>query len=157
MKEFLTWAKSNGWQVEFADSEKQLPDEVQKRYANVPGEYLSFYEQIGLCSNAADTSWFLTEKDFLETDENTFAWNTFEKMSMEAAMDDAELIGQIEEYWHNHLPVMLCVGGDYEYYALDVVSGAVVNGYEPEFEECSKVADSFSDFLSKIMNGAITV
>ena len=52
---------------------------------------------------------------------------------------------------------MLCVGGEYEYYAINTATGIIVHGYEPEFEESSQVADSFFDFLSKIRTNEIKV
>jgi hypothetical protein len=148
MDTFFTWAENN-WQIEFSPSPQQFPDEIIQRYPNIPAEYRLFYEKINLCANESDTTWFLSKNDFLETNEDSFVWNTFEKISLDAADNDEELMAQIKEYWDCHLPIVLSVGGEYEYYAINVNTGAVVQGYEPEFEESSKVADSFLEFLSK--------
>ncbi|EAF5052010.1 hypothetical protein C2W34_08740 [Listeria monocytogenes] len=52
---------------------------------------------------------------------------------------------------------MMSVGGCYEYYAITLKDGSVVHGSEPEFEESSIVADSFADFLLKIMAGEMVI
>ena len=157
INEFFAWAKNNNWQLELSSDKKQFPNEVLQRYINIPVEYTSFYEQITLCHNQSFTSWFLTEEDFLQTDERKFAWNEFEKISLGAAEDDEKLIKEVNDFWKLHLPIMFCVGSDYEYYAINISNGSVVNGYEPEFEEVTEEAKSFCDFLGKIINGEIVV
>ncbi|EDJ9677123.1 TPA: hypothetical protein IP792_000204 [Listeria monocytogenes] len=52
---------------------------------------------------------------------------------------------------------MMSVGGCYEYYAITLKDGSVVHGSEPEFEESLVVADSFVDFLLKIMAGEMVI
>ncbi|HAA6491845.1 TPA_asm: hypothetical protein GGA09_01575 [Listeria monocytogenes] len=52
---------------------------------------------------------------------------------------------------------MMSVGGGYEYYAISLIDGNVVHGSEPEFEESLVVADSFADFLLKIVAGEIAI
>ncbi|EDK4067349.1 hypothetical protein GGC09_01250 [Listeria monocytogenes] len=52
---------------------------------------------------------------------------------------------------------MMSVGGSYEYYAIALNDGSVVHGSEPEFEESLVVADSFADFLLKIVAGEIVI
>lgn len=49
----------------------------------------------------------------------------------------------------------MSVEGDYEYYALDTETGQVVQGWEPEFEEVRVVADTFEDFIKKVISGEI--
>ena len=38
-----------------------------------------------------------------------------------------------------------------------IKDGSVVHGMEPEFEECETVADSFEDFMEKVMSGRIRI
>ncbi|EAE7097412.1 hypothetical protein BI340_12020 [Listeria monocytogenes] len=52
---------------------------------------------------------------------------------------------------------MMSVGGCYEYYAIALNDENVVHGSEPEFEESLVVADSFADFLLKIMAGEMVI
>ena len=155
--DFIAWAKNSNWKIELSPEKKGFTNEILQRYSNIPAEYKSFYELINICSNQSDTNWFISENDLLATDGESFAWNTFEKMSLSAADGDYALIKQIEDYWNCYLPIMMCVGDEYEYYAINVTNGAIVNGSEPEFEESSQVANSFLSFLSKIIAGEIKV
>ncbi len=43
------------------------------------------------------------------------------------------------------------------YYAISMNDGSIVYGSEPEFEECKIVANSFEDFLLKIMKCEISI
>ncbi|MBC1743940.1 hypothetical protein HCA06_12850 [Listeria welshimeri] len=52
---------------------------------------------------------------------------------------------------------MMSVDGCYEYYAIALNDGSVVHGSEPEFEESLVVADSFANFLLKIVAGEIGI
>ncbi|HAB0062340.1 TPA_asm: SMI1/KNR4 family protein, partial [Listeria monocytogenes] len=45
----------------------------------------------------------------------------------------------------------------YEYYAIHLTNGNIVHGSEPEFEESSIVAESFADFLLKIVAGEMVI
>ena len=49
----------------------------------------------------------------------------------------------------------MSVGGDYEYFAIDTENGNVVQGWEPEFEEAEVVADTFEDFIRKVISDEI--
>ena len=49
----------------------------------------------------------------------------------------------------------MSVGNGYEYYAIELDSGIIVSGFEPEFEEAETVADSFDEFLEKLMNNEL--
>jgi hypothetical protein len=42
---------------------------------------------------------------------------------------------------------MMAPDGDYDYLAIALAQGAVVHGCAPEWEEVSRVADSFEDWL----------
>lgn len=153
---FFDWAKANHWTVERAKEKQTIPDEVKRRYPEIPTAYADFFSLFQLCSNAADTKWFLTREDFLQTDEEAFAWNTFEEMSLEAAEGDEGLVQEIKSYWNVHLPVLLSVEDEYEYYALHTGDGTMVKGYGPEFEDSAeKIADSFRDFLEKVTSGRL--
>ena len=51
----------------------------------------------------------------------------------------------------------MSVEGGYSYYAISMENGSIVYGNEPEFEECKVVANSFEDFLLKIMKCEISI
>ncbi|AMD51606.1 SMI1/KNR4 family protein [Listeria monocytogenes] len=154
---FFEWAKNNNWQVDLSAVEKNLPEQIFKRYGKLPDAYKAFYRQLNLCSNAGDTCWFLSEEDFLENEDDAFSWNSFEQMSLEAAEGDKNLENKVRLFWNAHLPIMMSVGGCYEYYAITLNDGSAVHGSEPEFEESSIVADSFVDFLLKIVAGEMVI
>lgn len=153
---FLKWAKQNGWQAEASKEPLGLPTKAFQRYANLPADYIEFLRNILLLSNKDDTSWFLTIHDFEARPLDT-PWqpDAFEKISLEAAGSDTEEQNTIIQFWDEHIPVVFCLASGYEYYAIHVLDGAVVNGIEPEFEEVSIVAVSFKEFLAKIMQGEI--
>ncbi|HAK1604799.1 TPA: SMI1/KNR4 family protein, partial [Listeria monocytogenes] len=67
---FFEWAKNNNWQVDLSAVEKNLPEQIFKRYGKLPDAYKAFYRQLNLCSNAGDTCWFLSEEDFLENEDD---------------------------------------------------------------------------------------
>ena len=93
--------------------------------------------------------WFLTADYFADT------CSQFEDISLEAADGDDEWTGSVKAFWDKTLPVVMGVGGDYHYYAIDLETGEVVEGWEPEFEETSVVAGSFNEFLEKLISGEI--
>lgn len=78
-------------------------------------------------------------------------------MSLEAAEGDKNLENKVRLFWNAHLPIMMSVGGCYEYYAIHLTNGNIVHGSEPEFEESSIVAESFADFLLKIVAGEMVI
>lgn len=137
--------------------EKKFPEQILKRYVNLPDAFKTFYAQLNLCSNAGDTCWFLSEEDFLKNEDGAFSWNSFEQMSLEAAEGDKDLENKVKLFWNAHLPIMMSVDGCYEYYAIALNDGSVVHGSEPEFEESLVVADSFANFLLKIVAGEIGI
>ena len=49
------------------------------------------------------------------------------------------------------------VGGDYHYYAIDLETGEVVEGWEPEFEYPYVKAGSFNEFIEKLISGEIVI
>lgn len=49
----------------------------------------------------------------------------------------------------------MSVGGDYQYFAIQLDSGNVVQGWEPEFDDLSYVSESFTEFIEKLVAGEI--
>jgi hypothetical protein len=154
INDFVNWAKENGWKITLNNNEEKLPQDITGRYA-IPDEYNIFLENIALCTNADENVWFLCIEDYLPKSKNTFRWNEFELISLEAADDDIELINKIKDYWNKHFTIIMSVEGDYEYYAINVENKKIVYGYEPEFEESKTVANNFEELLEKIINKEI--
>lgn len=152
VQEFLAWAEKENWNIKMREEPLTLPDEIQKRY-RIPAEWLAFIEHFSLCASGDCSKWFITFEDY--HNDSGYLWNEFEQISLGAAADDAEWSGNIKEFWDRHLPIYMSVGGDYEYYAIDTENGNVVQGWEPEFEEAEVVADTFEDFIRKVISDEI--
>lgn len=149
LKEFITWAESNGWKVAESSEKADIPEEVKRRY-DLPEQWYSFISGLVVCENNSQTKWFLTPNDYLPREEG-FRWNEFEMQSLEWTDNDPEVIS----YWSKHFPIFISVDGDYSYYAINTENGNVVNGYEPEYEESEVVAEDFDTFIKKVILGEI--
>lgn len=158
LNKFLNFMKEQGWNVEL-NSENTVctPKIIEERYANIPLTWLDLIGTVKSIKNHEDTTWFLCADDFKTQPSDAFRWNEWEIISLENAEDDAQWEKEIKEFWDNHLPIMLSVEGVYSYYAVFTKDGSIVYGEEPEFEECTKAADSFDEFIEKIVNGEITI
>ncbi|MCM1167384.1 MAG: hypothetical protein NC299_10155 [Lachnospiraceae bacterium] len=155
VKKFSDWAEANDWKVIPADKKRELPAEVLSRYAVIPEDWLEFVQCFESCSNGADNIWFLLSEDFERDDDEGFRWNEFERISLEAAADDEEWAADIRAFWDNYLPIVLGVAGDYHYYAIGIRTGEIFEGREPEFEDPSMCAPSFTAFIEHIISGKI--
>lgn len=124
----------------------------------LPPDYLDFLNSFGEFHNLEDTAWFLMYEDYLGTSESSFAWNEFEKQSLEAALDQEDE-ERVKEFWGKHLPIFISVKDGYSFIALSLLegqAGAVVVGREPEYEETSVICDDLEGFflmLSKHVRG----
>ena len=155
-----TALRQQGWTVSGEDAApRQLPLCVSGRYHNPPAEWVEFLSCVRSCVSPGETTWFLCLDDFERQDEDSFRWNEWELISLQAAMDDQDTEWQssIKAFWDNHLPICLSVKGGYGYYAIRLSDGAVVHGTEPEFEETREAAPSFGQFLEMICNGVLVL
>lgn len=106
-------------------------------------------------SSPDDAVWFLALEDYAgapasaaEAADDGFAWNAFERLSLDAAAGDPDRAA-IRAFWGRHLPILLSVRGPYAYLALRD-DGVVVYGEEPEFEETEEVAPDLGALLREI-------
>lgn len=154
---FSEWAEQNDWKLvpeneKFDLSVHPILREYDLKVSPLFCEFITRFAEI---VNADETKWFFCARDFKTPEnEDEFAWDEFRTLSLEYA-DGNEERSQIEEFWREHLPFLMTVGTGYEYWALDLTDGKIVNGYEPIFEETTVAADSFGEFLEKIVNGDI--
>lgn len=149
---FGTYMKENGWNIEWNEiKENDLPETIINRYRNIPKQWLEFISSIKCLVNADETMWFLCAEDFAAKNNEAFQWNEWELISLGSAGGDAEWQNEISQFWNNHLPIVMSLKGSYSYYAIAIKDGSIVYGSEPEFEECEIVADSFTDFIEKIL------
>lgn len=155
---FIEWAVKNHWSVTKKErAEVRINDAVRQKYKELPQEYLAFIEGLEEVVSPKDTTWFLCESDYNNTSASSYQWNEFESLELKAAADDRECAERIREWWSRYFPIMLSVDGGYSYWAIYICDRTVVRGSEPEFEAVEKAADSFDEFLSRIMDGKIGI
>lgn len=147
----INYLKDTNWKIELnKDSYKSTL--LSKRYESIPKTWKNFINKYSLITNENETTWFICFKDF--DDENAeFKYNEFELISLESATDNGK--EKIKEFWSNNIPIIMSVKNGYEYYAINIESGKIVYGFEPEFEESEIVAESFEDFITKVISGII--
>lgn len=153
---FLSYMKENGWKIEQNEQGSELPEAITNRYTNIPGLWLELAGKVKQMVSPDETIWFLCAGDYEIQGDTAFQWNEWERISLESAVGDTEWEERIKKFWDNHLPVVMSVKDGYSYYAISMKDGSVVHGTEPEFEECECVADSFADFMDKIMKNELT-
>ena len=151
-EKFISWAEKSGWIIEKGENPVSLP--VQ--YRNISEDYKRIISGYSKLSNPEENVWFLLSDDFSCADPDEFAWDTFQKMSLDAT-DDEEECAEISAWWDGYFPIVMSVGGDYIYYAIELSTGRIVEGSEPEFEEVTAAADSLEDFFDKIADGEIVL
>ena len=154
---FRRWAVSHDWIIKDSNSKCKLSTTIVERYKKIPSDWLSFINKFNVCMNSTETTWFLLNENYMPKNENEWRYNEFEILSLESAQDDNEWIKEIHDFWDNNLPIIMSVGNGYEYYAIEIKSGAIVHGIEPEFEDVEKVANSFNDFINLIIDGKIEI
>lgn len=152
IEKFKDWAEKGGWMIELSETKMELPLEVTDRYQNIPKQWLDFIINFDKLINSTEDMWFLTCENFLN---DVWSYNDFENMSLEAADGDEEWSEEIKEFWNNTFPIIMGVGGEYQYYGISLESGNVVHGWDPEFESPYVVAESFVEFLGKLIVGEI--
>lgn len=154
--DFVKWLKSNGWCVCRYDNKLKYDSlkEVLARYSFVDKSYLKFLSIIKRAVNETKNMWFNCYDEFIGNSDIAFKWNEFETISLEAAEDDLNWQKDIRLFWDNHLPIIMSVADTYSYYAMNL-NGKIVFGMEPEFEEVKIIANSFEEFINKIMTNKI--
>ena len=146
---FLIAAAAAGWRVDRRDEAEplELPADVSQRYGALPAGYRAFLGKVACAASADEGVWFLCDREFHRCDSGGFAWNEIERMALESASDERDR-QRIRSFWDDHLPIMMAPDGDYDYLAIELAEGAVVHGSAPEWEDVSRVADSFAGWLS---------
>ncbi|MDH1302700.1 MULTISPECIES: hypothetical protein [unclassified Achromobacter] len=138
---FLSLLAARGWTVHRATPVATPADSSEH------AAFLSLYTQL---SSADDTRWFLSAADYAGTADSAFGRDAFRDISLEAAISDADRHA-VEAFWARHVPIFMSVDGDYEFLAIDLISGRVVHGVEPEFEAVSEVASSLGDLFEQML------
>ena len=149
---FLNTMPQHGWEVKTSHSlTVDLPEHITKRYKKIPNDFLYFLKKVKTCVSKDEKFWFITLDDYKGIADSAFSWDEIEKMSL--IENDDEYNNTIKKFWDLHLPIALSVRNGYEYYAIDLREniGAIVYGYDPEFEETEKIADTFIQFINILL------
>ncbi len=146
-EKFLKAAEKSGWIIEKGNGEVHLPSQ----YKNIPEDYRRIIAEYSRISNFEEDCWFILNEDLTQSDPDMFAWDTFQKISLEACEDEEER-AEISAWWDGYFPIVMIVSGDYCYYAIELSTGHIVNGWAPEFEEPSFVAENLGEFFEKIVD-----
>ena len=145
------------WRLTPAMPGQQLGASFFQRYPNVPPGYLQFLQSFSRLQTEDETRWFNSVQDFNgEAAESAFAWNEFERQSLQAFEGDEAGQQQVRSFWDAHLPIMLSVQGHYAYVALGVAThnwGQVFAGEEPEYEEAQCIAPDFDSWSRQYLTG----
>lgn len=150
--QFTEWAKSSGWTCETAREKLEIPQEILARYKRLPQDFLDFISKFSNIINAGGNMWLLTAKDYLADDDEAYRWNEFELMSLEWMEDEK---AEITAFWDNYLPIFMSVAGDYHYYAINIKTGEIFEGWSPEFEEPQIAAPNFTEFMERVISHEI--
>jgi hypothetical protein len=141
---------SLGWKTRRAGVASTIPPGILERYAWLTPDILSLIEVMQGSVNREETAWFLCSSDFAGTSESAFAWNEWERMSLDACDGDQALRSDVLKFWDNHFPIMQSVKSGYAFFGLRSSDLAVVVGEEPEFECVTMVAATFLDFVGTV-------
>lgn len=122
--------------------------------------FCTFLDYVSKAESDNGSAWFLCASDYgiaykAPDDINGFSWNEFEKISLASAESDNEK-EKIKKWWECHLPVAMSVKGEYTFLAIDLDTGNIVQGYEPDFENTEIVAGNFEELLKMIISGEFT-
>ncbi|MBR1528186.1 MAG: hypothetical protein IJ642_02650 [Oscillospiraceae bacterium] len=147
LQEFLKFAGEKQWHIEENTEKFPIPEEIFQRYS-VPESWLNFIAYFSCCASPEENFWLLTCQDY--QNQNAFAWNEAEQLSLASAQNETES-RRIKAFWNQHIPIAFRTDGDYVYYAIRLKDGAVISGCEPEFEECEIIAGSFPEFIRKLI------
>lgn len=141
--------RNQGWQCVGNASPSKWPETINQRYPWIPEDFRTAMVELDEVVSSDQTCWLLTAREYMGDSESSFAWNEWERQSIEAAGDDRDWIKQIESFWNKHLPIAISVKDGYAYFALRE-DGSVVAGREPEFEETTVVAPKFERFIADL-------
>ena len=159
LEKFISYLKENDWKIEENGTECDVySNAVLSAYEPLPVAFIEFIQKFKSVISGDEKRFFLCADDYSGESGLAFKWNEFELISLEAANGDEDWTNDIRSWWKTKIPFYMSVDGEYSFYAIDTEdNGAILSGYEPEFEEADKVADSFEDFMSKVLSGDIVL
>ena len=143
----------DGWKVKENGVAFDLPASLRQRYTRIPQELCDVLSGLQECVAPDEKSWLICLPDYCEQTNSAFAWNEFERQSLEAASGDESWQCEIRNFWDRHLPIFMSVRNGYEYVAVSLneeTFGQVVTGFEPAYEETTEAAKTVSEFLVQL-------
>ena len=156
IEKYLTYMRDCGWDVVMNEEQTVfLPEPMKSRYKKYPESWLSFISVVKSMESGDEKVWFLCADDYDIQGDTAWQWNEWELLGLEAAGNDAVWKDNIKRFWDEHLPIVLSLESGYAYYAISMKDNTIVSGGEPEFEACKTVADSFEDFMKKVIKREI--
>jgi hypothetical protein len=133
-----------GWRCEEGPPDTPLTGRVL-HYPDV----LAFATLVRRCVAPGEQAWFFGSVDFL--DDSGDGWDFLERqVSLPAAEGDAAWTAEVRAFWSAHLPFACSVRGDYAYLAVDR-AGRVWEGWAPELEEPTMVAENLAAFVDEFL------
>ena len=99
----------------------------------------------GVADTYDEAVWLLGARHYRQDSEYAFAWNEWERLSLEAADGDPAWQERIRAFWDRHLPIANSVRTGYAYVAFSLDEACFVVGREPEFEETRRVAGGLDE------------
>jgi hypothetical protein len=144
----LNQLRDGGWRVNLCALPRELPWDIKNRFAWIPEEIEEFASELETAVSSDATIWLLGAADFYGSSQSAYRWNDWEQMSLDAAEGNATLTTSIRFFWNNHFPIAISVKSGYAYFAVRKADFGVVCGEEPEFDETSPIASSFSEFIN---------
>jgi hypothetical protein len=149
--------RRSGWQIAYLSRPEPLPEVIVQRYRWVPAEVLEVIQSLSEAHSPDDKAWLLAVSEFSGSSSLAFAWNEWERQSLDAAEGSQQLEAEITHFWDTHFPIMMSVKSGYAYFALEAATLKVVVGEEPEYEEPSVLADSLAEALDLVVKRDPTV
>jgi hypothetical protein len=150
--ELLDRLERVGWTAERLSQPEPLPEQILERYPDIPAEYREFAESAGFVVGPGETAWLVTSCVFAGTSKCAWAYNEWERQSLEAAGNDQALAKEIRAFWDRHLPVVMSTKSCYAYFALDLDTQQIVQGEEPMYEDVgSPLAGSLDEMFRLIV------
>ena len=157
MESVIHALRETGWKVTWCErATRGVPDALLKRYAHLSSDICWLVSRLHECMNQTETVWLVCSGVYEEASESAFAWNEWEKISLDACVSIEERIS-VTSFWDAHIPIAVSLNSGYDYAAVRVKgegAGFVFHGCEPDFECVSFLASSIEDFLSKLLEAA---
>jgi hypothetical protein len=137
-------------------------EDFTNRFFLLPEDFKFFVSHIKSAVSNDEQSWFLCFDDYNNPEADSFQWDQYEKISLDAAKEenDSVWVSEIKSFWDCYLPIMISLRSGYSYIAIGVCDnnfGKIFHGIEPDFEKVTLLANSLTEFLGNFINEDILI